>query len=217
MGFKKLGGSDAKKAIDILKASYKDAHYYLNFNTPIDLMIAAIISAQTRDEVVNSITPGLFKRFRTLDDYAKASPKEVERYIGGVSFPVPKAANIVKACRIAKEKWGKVPNSMDDLISLPGIGRKTANTILINAYGIIDGIPVDTWVIKLSYRIGLSENTDPEKIERDLMAIVEKKDWKKIAYVLKAHGKAICQSQAPLCSKCMINKMCPRNGVTNSK
>jgi endonuclease-3 len=114
------------------------------------------------------------------------------------------------------ERGGKIPRTMAGLTALPGIGRKTANTILINAYGMVEGIPVDTWVIKLSGRMGLSASSDPEEIEQDLMRIVDRKNWKSIAYVFKAHGKAICQSQIPLCSKCMLNRMCPRNGVGSS-
>ena len=112
---------------------------------------------------------------------------------------------------------GEVPNTMDALIALPGVGRKTANTILINAYGIIEGIPVDTWVMKLSQRIGLSESKDPDKIEEDLKDIIKKEDWKKAAYVFKSHGKEICQSTIPICSKCSINKLCKKNGVSKSK
>ncbi len=112
---------------------------------------------------------------------------------------------------------GKIPRSIEGLTSLPGVGRKTANTVLINAYGIVDGIPVDTWVIKLSHRIGLSGERSPDDIEQDLMKLVDKKHWKIITYVFKMHGKAICQSTVPICSKCMINKICPRNDVTKSK
>ncbi|MDE1804981.1 MAG: endonuclease III [Candidatus Micrarchaeota archaeon] len=217
MGEKALGGQDSAKAISILEKEYPNAKYYLDFGTPIDLLAAAIISAQTRDEVVNSVTPALFKKYKTARDYAKADVDGLVGYIGKVSFAGNKAKNIISACRIIEEKYsGKVPNKAEELIELPGIGRKTANTILINAYGIVEGIPVDTWVIKLSYRIGLSLNKDPDKIEQDLMKVVDRKYWKNFAYVLKAHGKKICQSQVPICSKCPLNKICPRNGVTKS-
>ncbi|MDE1856381.1 MAG: endonuclease III [Candidatus Micrarchaeota archaeon] len=217
MGVILLEGGDAKSAIDALEKEYKSAKYYLNFSTPIDLLVAAIISAQTRDETVNSVTPELFKKFKTAKDYANSNANELVKYIGKVSFAGNKAKNIIATCKAIEEKYGgKVPNKMDELTELPGIGRKTANTILINAYGIVNGIPVDTWVIKLSYRIGLSLNKDPDKIEQDLMRIVDKKHWKNFAYVLKTHGKKICQSQIPICSKCILNKVCPRNGVTKS-
>lgn len=217
MGVKILSQEKAEEAVESLEDEYKDAKYYLNFKTPIDLVVAAILSAQTRDEVTNSVTPELFKRYRSAGDYAKADPEELIGYVKKVSFAGNKARNIIATCkRIAEDYDGKVPNKMDQLLELPGIGRKTANIILINAYGIVEGIPVDTWVIKLSYRIGLSASKDPEEIEQDLMEKVDRKYWKNITYVMKTHGKKICQSQVPLCSKCLINKICPRNGVTKS-
>lgn len=210
--------SKASEAVDMLLKSYPDAHYYLNFKTDVDLMVAAIISAQTQDKVVNSVTPNLFKRYRTVKDYAGADENELMSHIKGVSFAGNKARNIIKTCKVIMAvHGGKIPRVMKELTNLPGIGRKTANTILINAYGIVEGIPVDTWVIKLSYRMGLSKSRDPEDIEQDLMRLINRKYWKKIAYVFKAHGRAICQSQMPICSKCMIDKICPRNGVTKSR
>ncbi|MEM3791168.1 MAG: endonuclease III [Candidatus Micrarchaeaceae archaeon] len=213
-----LGKDEARKAIDILFREYEDAHYYLNFSTPLELLVAAILSAQTRDQVVNSITPSLFKRFRSAEDYANSTKGELLKYIKSVTFAERKAEQIIKACRIILEKHkGKVPDNMNDLLELPGIGRKTANTILINAFGKVEGIPVDTWVIKLSYRIGLSDKKDPEEIEKDLMNLLDKKYWEKVAYVLKAHGHKVCQSLMPICSKCVINSICPKNGVKKSK
>ena len=217
MGQRLLGRQDALNAIGVLIKSYPDVHYYLNFKTDVDLMVAAIISAQTRDEVVNSVTPGLFKKYRTVKDYADADEQDLVGTIRRVSFHGNKAKNIIKACKTIIERHdGKIPRTMEELTELPGIGRKTANTILINAYGIVEGIPVDTWVMKLSYRIGLSGATDPDGIEQDLMRLVDRKDWKKMAYVFKTHGRAICQSKAPLCAKCMIKGMCPKNGVASS-
>jgi endonuclease-3 len=211
---KLLDSKDATALATKLSEFYKDAHYYLNFKTPVDLLVAAILSAQTRDEVVNKITPQLFAKYKSAADYANADVDELVGYIKSVSFAGNKAKNIINACKILKEKYGgKVPNKMDELIELPGIGRKTANTILINAYGIIEGIPVDTWVIKLSYRLGLSLNKDPDKIENDLKLKVPKKYWGKFAYVMKTHGKSICQT-VPYCSKCPVSGMCPKNNVT---
>jgi endonuclease-3 len=208
---------DVKKAVALvtkLSDSYKDAHYYLNFKTPTDLLVAAIMSAQTRDEVVNKTTPALFNKYKTASDYAKANPEELVGLIKSVSFAGNKAKNIISACKIVADKYkGKVPSKMEDLVDLPGIGRKTANTILINAYGIVEGIPVDTWVIKLSYRLGLSMNKNPEKIEEDLKSRVPMVRWGKFAYVLKTHGKTICQT-VPYCSRCPIERLCPKNGVT---
>ncbi len=213
-GDKFLSPKDATELTSTLSKHYKDAKYYLHFKTPIDLVVAAILSAQTRDEVVNAATPKLFAKYKTARDYARANPQELIDYIKSISFAGNKARNIINTCRIIDEKYGgKVPGKMEQLIELPGIGRKTANTILINAYEIVEGIPVDTWVIKLSYRLGLSKNTDPEKIEHDLMKMVDKKYWHNYAYVMKTHGKKICQT-IPICSKCPVNGICPKNGVT---
>ncbi len=218
MAFVTLGSSEAKKAFELLKKEYPDAHYYLNFKTPLQLLIAAILSAQTRDEVVNQSTPELFKKFKTAKEFASTTSDELDKYINKITFFGNKSKNIIKTCGILVEKYGgKVPESMDELLSLPGIGRKTANTILINAYGVVEGIPVDTWVIKLSQRIGISKNKDPEKLEADLMQIIDKKDWAVAAYIFKTHGKTICQSSVPICSICPIANICPKNCVIKSK
>lgn len=217
MGAKLLDTKSSTKVVELLNREYPNAKYYLNFDTPVHLLVAAILSAQTRDEVVNASTPELFKKYKTAKDFANANVDELVRLISKVSFSGNKAKNIINACDILDKRYkGSFPKSIEELIELPGIGRKTANTILINAYGIVNGIPVDTWVIKLSGRIGLSGNSNPDKIEADLKKIVDKKYWHNFAYVLKTHGKKICQSQIPLCSKCSLNKICPRNGVTKS-
>ncbi len=212
--FELLQRQKAVEAINTLEEKYRNAKYYLNFDGALQLMVAAILSAQTKDTLVNEITPGLFHRYKNVDDFANAEPAELTEYIKRVSFAENKAKNIINCCRIINEKYnGKVPDKMDDLLSLPGIGRKTANTILINAFGIVEGIPVDTWVIRLSYRIGLSKSDKPDKIEEDLKAIVDKKYWKNIAYVLKEHGHEICRSSKPRCDSCPIRGICPKNGV----
>lgn len=208
----------AKKAIDVLEKTYPNQKYYLNFSDPLELLVAAIISAQTRDVVVNSVTPALFKRYRTAKDYASTKESELLPHISKVTFPSNKAKNIIKTCSILEEKYkGKVPDKMEELVKLPGVGRKTANTVLINAYGIVEGIPVDTWGIKLSYRIGLSESQKPEDIEKDLMRLVDRAHWKNIAYILKEHGHRICRSTRPLCSECMLKDICPKNGVKDAQ
>ncbi len=217
MAYEKLSSAEAKRAIEILEKSYPDVHYYLNFKTPIDLLVAAILSAQTRDTTVNAITPELFKKYKTAGDYAKADPEELLSDIKGVFYAKNKSSNIIKACKIIEEKYkGKVPDKMDELIELPGIGRKTANTILINAYGIVEGLPVDTWVIKLAYRIGFSESKNPDVIEKDLESMIDRKYWKNISYIFKEHGKRICGT-VPKCNSCMLNKICKRNGVKKSE
>ncbi len=206
-----------RKAVLMLEKEYKGAGYYLNFKTPLELMVAAILSAQARDDAVNKATPALFSRYRSAGEYAAEKPEVLAKYINGITFSSAKARNIIKACKVLVERHeGRVPRRMDELTELPGIGRKTANTILINAFGIVEGIPVDTWVIKLSNRIGLSLDTEPDRIEEDLKQIVEKGGWRNIAYVFKAHGREICKSQVPLCSRCMLNSFCPRNNVEKS-
>ncbi len=202
------------KVIDLLKKNYPNAKYYLNFSNSLELMVAAILSAQIRDEVVNATTPKIFAKYKTAKDYANVDIKEFTKYISTVTFAVMKAKNISSACKLIVEKYnGKVPETMEELIQLPGVGRKTANTILINAFGKVEGIPVDTHVIRLSFRLGWTKSTKPEEIEQDLMKLIPKEDWKKIAYLLKAHGRATCQAPIPYCSKCFLEKLCPKNRV----
>ncbi len=211
---KRLEDKQASELANKLSDFYTDVRYYLNFKTPVDLVAAAILSAQTHDETVNRLTPALFARYKTAKDYAGAKPEELLGYIGSVTFAGNKAKNIINTFKAIEQRYGgKVPDTMEQLTELPGIGRKTANTILINAYGIVKGIPVDTWVIKLSYRLGLSLSKEPDKIEQDLMRFLDRKRWHNFAYVLKAHGKAICQA-VPYCSKCPVDSICPKNGVT---
>ncbi|MBI4010495.1 MAG: endonuclease III [Candidatus Aenigmarchaeota archaeon] len=198
-----------------LNKEYPNAKYYLNWSTSLELFVAAMLSPQVRDEVVNVCTPKLFTKYKTAKDYANASLKEFIETIKPISFPAMKAVRIQKACKILVEKFnGKVPDTMEELTTISGIGRKTANTILMNAFGKVYGIPVDTHVIRVSYRFGWTKNKDPDKIEQDLMKIIPKEHWKKIAYQLKAHGRAICQAPIPYCSKCFLSDICPKNGVT---
>ena len=211
---KLLSKADANRMVEALSRAYPDVHYYLDFKTPIDLVAAAILSAQTRDDVTNAVTPKLFARYKTAKDYANADMEELTGAVSRVSFAGNKARNIIKTMKIIDEKHkGKVPSNMEELLELPGIGRKTANTILINAYGVVVGIPVDVWVIKLAPRLGLSANKNPDKIEQDLMETLDKKYWNKITYIMKNHGRKICQKD-PICSQCPARNMCPKNGVT---
>jgi endonuclease-3 len=180
-------------------------------------MIAAILSAQVRDEAVNALTPRLFSKYKNAKDYANADLKELTNEIKSVTFAGNKAKFIKEACSILSGKHkGEVPKNLYELTNLPGIGRKTANTILINAYGIVEGIPCDTHVIRVSYRIGWTKSKNPDKIENDLMNLLPKENWGKIAYVLKTHGKNVCKAPIPICSKCPITNLCPKSGVTNS-
>lgn len=203
-----------EKIIGLLKKQYPDAKYYLNFSNPLELLVAAILSAQVRDEVVNSVTKDLFKKYKKAEDYSKADLDELVKDIKKISFAGNKAKNIKEACSILLEKYnGKVPDKMEDLVELPGIGRKTANAILQNAFDIVEGVVVDTHVIRVSYRLGWTKNANPEKIEQDLMKSTDKKYWKEIPHLLKAHGRAICKAPVPSCSKCVLNKLCPKQGV----
>lgn len=178
-------------------------------------MVAAIMSAQVRDEVVNAATPKIFVKYKTARDYANADWNELAGEMRAVTFAGAKAKNIISACKILMEEHGgKVPDTMGELTALPGIGRKTANTVLINAFNKVEGIPTDTHVIRISFRLGWTKSKKPEEIERDLMKLIPKEDWKKIAYLLKAHGRAVCQAPTPYCSKCFLNYICPKNGVT---
>lgn len=217
MQFTSLTTDKAKKAIEELEKSYPNSKDLLNFNTPVDMLVAIILAARTRDETTNSVTQELFKRYKTAKDYANANEGDILKYARKVQFAGNKVKNIIAACKIVAEKYkGKVPKSIEGLVELPGIGRKSANTLLINAYGIASGIPVDTWVKRLSFRIGLSKSEDPDEIEKDLMEVVDKKYWTTIAFAFKRHGRAICQPLVPLCSRCVLTKLCPRNGVAKS-
>ncbi len=205
---------DIKKIIDILQREYPQAKIALNFSNPLEILVATILSAQCTDERVNKVTAELFKKYKTVDDYANADIKKFEQEIRSTGFYKMKAKNIINAAKIIKEKFnGKVPDTMQDLISLPGVARKTANVVLGNAYGKVEGIVVDTHVRRLSNRIGLTKNTDPNKIEQDLMKIVPKDKWFIFPYLLIDHGRKICSARKPLCDKCVINKYCKKVGV----
>lgn len=203
--------------IESLKKKYPNAKYYLNFSTPEELLVAAILSAQCRDEVVNATTKKLFKKYKSPRDFANANLSELIKDIETITFAGNKAKNIIAANKILVEKYNsKVPKTINELTSLPGIGNKTALTILINAYGIVNGISVDTHVIRLSYRLGWTKSKNPDIIEKDLEKIIPKEDWAKITWLLKAHGKVICKAPIPFCSKCFLFNLCPKNGVNKN-
>ncbi|MBU5537513.1 MAG: endonuclease III [Candidatus Aenigmatarchaeota archaeon] len=198
-----------------LNKEYPHAKYYLNWSNPLELLVAAMLSPQVRDEVVNACTPKLFAKYKTAKDYAEADLKEFIEIIKPISFPAMKAARIQKACKILVEKYGgKVPDTMEELIKIPGIGRKTAGTILINAFDKVENIPCDTHAIRVSFRLGWTRGKTGDEVEKDLMKLIPKEYWKKLPYQLKAHGRAICKAPIPYCSKCFLNDICPKNGVT---
>lgn len=180
--------------LDALIKEYPDAKYYLSFSNPLELMVAAILSAQVRDEAVNAVTPQLFKKYKNAKDYASADLDKLTDEIKSVTYAGRKAKYIKKACIIVVEKHkGEVPKSLNKLTDLPGIGRKTANTILISAFGIVNGITCDTYVIRVSYRVGWTKSKNPDMIEKNLMNLLPQENWGKIAYVLKAHGRKSLQ------------------------
>ena len=202
-------GERVKKIWQILKKSYPDAKIALNFKNPLQLLISTILSAQCTDVRVNMVTKDLFKKYRTPADWAKADLEQIESDIKSTGFFRNKAANIKGACtKIIEQYDGKVPDTMEQLLRLPGVGRKTANCVLGDAFG-IPGITCDTHVIRLSRRLGLSENRDPVKLEFDLAEIVPKKNWTMFSHLLIFHGRNICKARKPNCSDCPIAKHCP--------
>ena len=198
------------KVLEILKRTYPDAKIALRFHNPLELLVATILSAQCTDERVNQVTETLFKKYRTAEDYASADLEELAEDIRPTGFYQQKARYLKEAAQMIVEKFGgEVPKNMDDLIKLPGVARKTANIVLANAYGIVEGIPVDTHVRRLAQRLGFSHHKDPNKIEQDLMAIIPREDWGSIPYVFQQHGRKICKAKKPLCDRCPVCHLCP--------
>jgi endonuclease-3 len=197
-----------RKVSKILFETYPEATCSLDYQEPLQLLIATILAAQCTDLRVNIVTKDLFKKYKSAEDFARANPEELEQDIKSTGFYRNKAKNIIACCqKLISEYDGKVPNNMEDLVSLPGVGRKTANVVLSNIYG-IPGIIVDTHCIRLSNRIGLTDYEDPVKIENDLMEIVPKKDWSKFSNNLVYHGRAICDARKPKCEICPVSEHC---------
>ncbi|HEY7535966.1 MAG TPA: endonuclease III, partial [Thermodesulfobacteriota bacterium] len=195
--------------ISRFRKEYPNPKCHLNFNTPLELLVATILSAQCTDERVNQVTKGLFKKYRTVNDYANAHQEELEDDVRSTGFFRNKAKAVIKCCRLIGQRYnGKVPASMESLTELGGVGRKTANVVLGNAFG-IPGIVVDTHVKRLAKRIGLSSKADPDKIEADLMELVPKEEWIYFSHALSDHGRITCNARKPLCTSCIINDLCP--------
>lgn len=185
----------------------------LEHQNPLELLIATILAAQCTDKLVNSVTTTLFKKYRTAKDYANAKQEELEREIGKINFYRNKAVMIRECCRQLVEKHGgQVPKTMEELTALTGVGRKTANVILGMCYG-VPGIVVDTHMMRVSQRLGLTTNTKPEKIEQDLCALVPKKDWIPFSMRMILHGRYTCRAKAPDCPRCLLNRLCPSSTV----
>jgi endonuclease-3 len=196
--------------IELLEKEHPNAKTALNYTSPLEILVATILSAQCTDKQVNIVTKSLFTKYKTPEDYANVDLTALEQDIRSTGFYRNKAKNIKNAGQLLVEKFeSKVPKTMKELLELPGVARKTANIVLSNAYGIIEGIAVDTHVRRLSQRLGLSKNTDPNKIEIDLMKVVPKKEWKRITNLLIFHGRNVCIARKPKCSVCVLNKICP--------
>lgn len=209
--------SARRPAIEVaraLAAEYPDAQCSLRFGTPLELLVATILSAQCTDERVNQVTPALFRRYPTAEAYAQAPLAELERAIQSTGFYRNKAKNIRGCCeRLVAEHGGEVPRDLESLVRLPGVGRKTANVVLGTAFGVAAGVVVDTHVARLSRRLGLTRSADPVKIEQDLIASLPPQEWIAFSHRLIQHGRRVCQARRPQCELCRLADMCPRVGL----
>ena len=207
----KQGSAEQVRAITAeLWRLYPDAKCSLDFSNPLELLVATQLSAQCTDERVNLVTRDLFQKYRSAEVYATVSQEELEQDIRSTGFYRNKAKNIRAACQLLITNYdGEVPNTMADLLKLPGVARKTANVVLGNAFGIIEGFVVDTHIGRLARRFGWTKNEDPVKVEQDLMRLVPRQDWLDLSHLLIFHGRAICQARKPLCERCSLSKLCP--------
>lgn len=198
----------------ILRGEYPESFSSLDFKTPFQLLAATILSAQCTDEQVNAVTPGLFRKYRSVRAFARADVKELERIIRPVGLFRTKAGNIRAAARrIEKEFRGKVPDTLADLVTLPGVGRKTANIVLAAGFRKAEGIAVDTHVGRICRRLGFTRQTDPDRVEKDLLRVVPRRYWLEFNFTLVNHGRAVCTARAPRCPECPIRRLCPYPGT----
>jgi endonuclease-3 len=204
----------ARKVVRLLAKLYPDAHCALHFANPLQLLIATILSAQCTDKRVNMVTPALFRKYPDAAAFATAESAELEQAIASTGFFRNKARNIIACCRrIMEQHAGQVPGTLDELVELPGVGRKTANVILGEAFD-VPGITVDTHVGRLSRRLGLTVHTDPVKVEQDLMRVIPKKEWTMFSHRMIFHGRQVCFARKPNCPGCGLAALCPRIGVS---
>lgn len=211
----KRSKADPAEAIRLFKRYYPDAHCALDHKNPFELLVATILSAQCTDERVNKVTPALFKKYPTPEKMAKAPVADLEDLVRTTGFFKNKAKNLKgMATALVKEHEGKVPRDLEALVALSGVGRKTANVVLGNAFGIISGIVVDTHVTRLSYRLGWTKSDNAVVIERELQKIIPEEDWIMISHWLITHGRQVCKARKPLCSTCFLSFDCPKRGVT---
>ena len=204
----------AQKILRLLKKEYPDARCELNHSSPLDLLVATILSAQCTDERVNIVTKDLFKKYRAPEDYVKVPQETFEEEIRSTGFFRNKTKSIRGACQVLIEEFDStIPRTMEEMLTLPGVARKTANIVLSHAYGVIEGIPVDTHVKRLSGRLGLTKNSVPDKIEADLCALVPKKEWAVFSDVLIFHGRRVCSARKPNHDGCAVIDLCPSRDI----
>jgi endonuclease III len=206
-----------RKIIARLRKAYPDAKCSLNHSNPLELLIATILSAQCTDQRVNIVTADLFRKYHSCADYLCVPTSELQNDVRTTGFFRNKTKSIQGMCKILNEQCDRVPETMEELLKLPGVARKTANVVLGNAFGISSGVVVDTHVSRLSQRLGLTKNKPPEKIERDLIELVPKKDWIEFPHLLIYHGRQICKARKPLCEKCVVEKYCPSSRLKTGK
>jgi endonuclease-3 len=204
----------APEIVRLLSEAHPDAHVALNFSDPLEMLVATILSAQCTDEKVNEVTATLFTKYRTCEDYLRVPEDELKRDIKPTGFFNQKAVSIRAACqRMVEVYGGTVPDTMEDLVTLRGVARKTANIVLGNAFGTVDGIAVDTHVRRLANRLGFSAESDPDKIEQDLMRSLPRERWFDFTYVLIDHGRGVCVARRPRCEECVVSRLCPSSLV----
>ncbi len=207
-------GPYAHEVLARLKREYPDAHTELDYQTPLQLLVATILSAQCTDKRVNMVTPVLFKTFPTATSLAEAPPEKLEEIIKSTGFFRNKTKSLIGLGKGLVERHnGEVPDSMEELVKLPGVGRKTANVVLGNAFGKNVGVVVDTHVARLSHRLGFTKETDPVKIEQDLMRLFPREDWALLAHLLIFHGRRVCEARRPKCEICVLNDICPSSTI----
>ncbi len=198
----------------LLKEEYPDVKPSLNYSNSLELLVATVLSAQSTDVQINKVTDKLFQKYRTAEDYASADLRELENDLYSTGFYKSKAKNIKTAAQMIVEKYnGEVPKTMEELTSLPGVGRKTANIVLARAFGIVEGVAVDTHVKRVSRRLGLTKNSDPAKIEQDLISLARREDLDSISMTLIYHGRKVCQAKKPKCKICIVKDLCPSSVI----
>jgi endonuclease-3 len=203
-----------RQILGLLKKKYPSPKTALRYKSPFELLASTILSAQSTDEQVNRTTSTLFRKYRSIKDYASVPLEELQKDVSSINFYRNKAKYIQNCAKTIMERFGsKVPKTMEELITLPGVARKTANIVLSAAYGINDGIAVDTHVKRLSNRLGLSKHKDPVKIEQDLMAATPKKEWAKFSFLLILHGRDTCSARKPIHDDCVLKKICPSRDI----